>query len=467
MEYNSEEFSKVIQYPNYMSIKDIKEYLLGMNIYSRKNPNYIQITTSKIPYEPNKLLCDLKIKNPEDEDNLLKNEPYLYYNMRRGLSFIYDGLDIDNYYLPLEEAKKSRDRVEHVARKGLHKFFDLHPGSLKDLLNYNDMDKSMNYVWMPIQKHIDKKTSIEVILTRKANGENAQISYCSIIESWCIASKNVSLMARNRSDLDSYKSESTTRYTYALEIAEVWFDILERISKSHELNDIKQFFCGRTFIGEYIGGHQHLVKYPTKNILFFAVVNNDSSEDCINPKEAFKMFSDLKLDTVLWKSCGVYSTVEELQTYLKKLYVLISKGKLEVDEEGLVLYFVTKREDAHTIALVKIKTLEYRIYRKIRQFLIKVNNKSIGSFFIIIEADYAFKKFKAEYKTVIDNTLGEVLKIMKNESSPISHTPINYAYYENVANFAFDCSRLQTNSKFAEESKSHYVDFLRILVLYI
>ena len=88
-------------------------------------------------------------------------------------------------------------------------------------------------------------------------------------------------------------------------------------------------------------------------------------------------------------------------------------------------------------------------------------------FYIIIEADYAIKKFKAEYKTVIDNTLGDVLRIMKNESSPISHTPINHEYYENVASFVFDYSRLQTDSKFVEESKSHYVDFLRILVLYI
>ena len=38
----------------------------------------------------------------------------------------------------------------------------------------------------------------------KANGENAQISYFPEFDTWIIASKNVALAARNRSDLKLY-----------------------------------------------------------------------------------------------------------------------------------------------------------------------------------------------------------------------------------------------------------------------
>ena len=49
--------------------------------------------------------------------------------------------------------------------------------------------------------------AIEAVKTLKANGENAQVSYSAEADAWVLASKNVSLLARTRSDLKHYKKD--------------------------------------------------------------------------------------------------------------------------------------------------------------------------------------------------------------------------------------------------------------------
>lgn len=66
----------------------------------------------------------------------------------------------------------------------------------------------------------------------KANGENAQVSYVDELDSWLIASKNVSLLARKPADLAlyrPYKTQETDRYQYACLMGATWFDILDRM----------------------------------------------------------------------------------------------------------------------------------------------------------------------------------------------------------------------------------------------
>lgn len=53
-------------------------------------------------------------------------------------------------------------------------------------------------------------------------------------------------------------------------------------------------------IGEYIGSqeHQHLVKYSRVTLIFYAVVSNDSYEDCWPCDQAFALFDKYGLDKV-------------------------------------------------------------------------------------------------------------------------------------------------------------------------
>ena len=58
---------------------------------------------------------------------------------------------------------------------------------------------------------------------------------------------------------------------------------------------------------------------------------------------------------------------------LEKTFKDVAKSTIAKDEEGNVLYFVKKaksnQERDHTLSLAKLKTLEYRLFRKMREKL--------------------------------------------------------------------------------------------------
>lgn len=145
----------------------------------------------------------------------------------------------------------------------------------------------------------------------KANGENAQVSYCEDADAWLIASKNVSLLARTRSDIKLYekaKEGDTDRYQYAKLIAHTWFNTLDKFSKA-KLNNLKKDLTNRTIIGEYCGNqdYQHLVKYERITVYWFGLVENDSlAKECVDLMTAQAFFKNYGLDTAEITDLGVY-----------------------------------------------------------------------------------------------------------------------------------------------------------------
>ena len=140
-----------------------------------------------------------------------------------------------------------------------------------------------------------------------------------------------------------------------------------------------------------------MVKYERETIMFYALVENSSRKNCIVIEEAFQFFKQFGLDTVSVSSVGVYQTYDQLCDGVYKLFKDVSKAKISEDEEGSVLYFVKRTNPAakensdEVLSLCKLKTLEYRIFRKMREklrngFSVKCNKK-----FLVI-----FKDFKSE-----------------------------------------------------------------------
>jgi len=343
----------VIGFPDQSVFLDIETCWTKLSTFRKNNRSVAKFTYSAIPFSKEFSLHDIKPSDFFIDDELYKSNVLLLYNLRRGLTFI------------------SGKYTKSIIRKGLQKFFDLEPEALE---THPGNKNTINYLWHPIKKHIEQGNAIEVYETRKANGENAQISFYPPLNTWCISSKNVSLLARSSEDLNNYKRR---RFSYALEIAEIWFEMLNKISL--DIEKVKEMFAYRTFIGEYVGSslHQHLVKYSKKTILFYAIVNNNGNACCIDVEEAFKIFRVLNLETVSIKSCGVFSDVNELKKCLLNEYIRVSKGRVDVEDEGSVFYFVKHGDNNHTVCLTKMKTLEYRLFRKIRECLRReINNIS-------------------------------------------------------------------------------------------
>lgn len=57
----------------------------------------------------------------------------------------------------------------------------------------------------PINIALKEKKDIFIYKAVKANGENFQLAYCTEFKSWIVGSKNVSIIASNKEDLDFYK----------------------------------------------------------------------------------------------------------------------------------------------------------------------------------------------------------------------------------------------------------------------
>ena len=93
------------------------------------------------------------------------------------------------------------------------------------------MANEKNYILGPVVKALSCGQQVEVMKTLKANGENVQVSYCKAVEGWIITSKNVALLARNKEDVKMYPAEDGSRYSFAVEMANVWFDKLATMTK--------------------------------------------------------------------------------------------------------------------------------------------------------------------------------------------------------------------------------------------
>ena len=111
-----------------------------------------------------------------------------------------------------------------------------------------------NYILAPVLKAILDGKKVEVVKTLKANGENVQVSYNCLTQSWVIASKNVALLARERSDIALYSRQA--RFVFAAEMAGVWFDIIDKLNLK-QVEELKSELDNLTLVGEYIGSQEH------------------------------------------------------------------------------------------------------------------------------------------------------------------------------------------------------------------
>ena len=169
-------------------------------------------------------LIDLKLNvQGPIEDDVYAMYPLLIKNIRRGNTI----LRIDS-----SEAEEQSEFV--LGRKGLEKFFDLRYEFISPEQRNQDSNMEVghhmqkNYILAGPLKAIMEGHQIEVLKTLKANGENVQVSWNQRVHAWVVCSKNVALIAQNRQHANS-EAYTGQRFTFATEMANVWFDKLDQI----------------------------------------------------------------------------------------------------------------------------------------------------------------------------------------------------------------------------------------------
>ena len=339
-----------------------------------------------------------------EENNLYLNNPEYFSFFRRGLSLY----ELNGKLIILRKGlikfnELPFDFYKIYGKNKYELFFDYkdsEENNSEEKTNFQELLKSIFY---PIYKYLSKKinNSISIYKLLKANGENAQISYNPLIQKWVIASKNVALICSCINDLYEnyeplYKNNNNkikpTRYNIAFQIALCWFDILEQKTKD-EIEEIKSEMTNKTFCGEYCGNqyHEHLIRHSKHTIYFYSIVdNNDEDNICIPIEETFDIFKKLKLDYVNYNKVGIYKNKNELFEGIHRVYKEIAEKSILYEEEGDVLYFVNESNNK-VISLCKVKTLEYKIFRKLREKIknelkseeheFNMNRKKISQFF--------------------------------------------------------------------------------------
>jgi len=408
-----------------------------------KNDKLIKVVESQVPYNPDIRLKDLSINAyGTDEDLTYASDKWFRSNIRRGNTVI--------------EVHGASGKVEETfyARRGFEKFFDLmfeymqyNLEELKDFDNFGIRNAAEHYelhdvIFGGARRSIRAGNKITVFKLVKANGENAQVGWVESLKAWVVASKNVSILVRNEEDLASYTTERTS---FAKLIAKEWFRHVNRIEKAGLLGELKQYMNNKTFVGEYCGNqeYQHLVKYTEVDIHFVAAVDNNSNVTCLPPSEAFQIFEKFGLTHVKYFDMGAYDNWQAFNQALKKIYVDVSKATIDSEEEGSVIYLVETDKDGHqkTLSLSKMKTLEYRIYRKLREklknFMKEKNTKPWREF---------YKKFQQEVQDLC------------KEAKP----PTSLGFYGAVAREAFEFA--EKHGKKSGLIHDQYISFLSLLM---
>lgn len=408
----------------------------------------IRINKWEVPYYRELILYDYCMDLTGDqEDRLYVKKSFYHDNIRRG-----------NTIIQILDKNTNHLKTTFFGRKGLRKFFDLREEyidfNLKQISNDDFIEKMdaratvftpsehfklNNLIFNPIKEAFENKSEIEVFKLLKANGENCQIAWIDTVQSWIIASKNVSLLARNEDDIELYQKE---RFNYAKLIAKTWFTILQRIeARGADIISLKSFLKKHTFVGEYVGNPdcQHLVHYQQLDILFFAIINNQIDEECLSPLESFKVFSQYYLNTVRIEDIGVFKTFDDLNRGLKLLYMQISSAELELEQEGCVLYFLSTKSK-QILSLCKIKTLEYKIFRKLREKL---------RYFIKYYYNLKFEPFQSFYNEV-------------EELCQVNKPPKPLDFYYKICQFSIDF--IDENVNEASIVHQRFVTFLYCVI---
>ena len=263
------------------------------------------------------------------------------------------------------------------------------------------------------------------------------------------------VLAGSKSDLNYYTgNNSKDRYYYALMIANTWFKIIDKIyKKGKSLAKLREALTNKTMVGEYVGNfyHQHLIKYNKETIVFYSIVDNESSDKtCLLPEEYYEIFTEYEFDWVPFERIGMFDNIESLSDSLFHENKIVSEASIKNEEEGAVIYFIRRGlEDDKVISLAKLKTLEYRIFRKLREklrnFWAKHENIESWNSTLQNEYDKSFNLFIKECKELIKGF----------------DLPNSFEFYKEFADHAYNS--VQNDISYYEQLCNYYVEFLETI----
>ena len=337
-----------------------------LNYYT--NQKNIKVVESTCPFETKICLKDASFSQKMKEDDLYLKDSEALVRLRRGNSLAV--------FRP-----PGAPQSVHILRRGLPKFFDLrqeHIRVMKGETNQQDLIKfgatcafEYRVIMGALTEKLNNNCLINLYRSGKANGENAQISsitFPGLGSFWVACSKNVSLVFNNKSQIDLYTEE---RFSYARLISKAWIAFVETL-KPELLDKVKEVTRDNTLVGEFCGNSlcQHLVRYTEEQIIFYAIVPKDCGAACWPMKKTFGFLDEVGLAKVQLEAVEGIKSLKELGSALEKMNSRLACSSVQEEGEGSVAYLEVcdpELGEWEVISMCKLKTLEYRFLRKMRE----------------------------------------------------------------------------------------------------
>lgn len=219
-----------------------------------------------------------------------------------------------------------------------------------------------------------------IIYTEKEDGEcfhiKAWIEPMTKEIFWMGGSKHVHGVVRQSNYIEDLNQWTKERYTFMFKEFMTRFYKLgyATFEVASFLNSTNYTFCGETLNPE----RQHLVKYPSEDILFYAISKDAPSSEGLTampPIAAMMKFAELGLKHVQY--CVISCSDNNPENFIdirKKIEDTIFQKK---NSEGAVIY-VVDNETGKTVDIYKFKTQDYIIRRAIRERICSMTSSSIS-----------------------------------------------------------------------------------------
>lgn len=412
-------------------------------------PVLINVDRFENPIADNVLICDMYIKvktgGSRTLDRVYSQSKWYFKYLRYGLTFL-------EFYN--KDDPELLESIELV-RKGLMRVFEL---KIDYLLQESDSlsvkGKIMgqkdwnirNYIVGEAYNFLDSQTStdddpdseskigqgnhVELWHYVQTDGINAQISWNSTLKCWSIGSYSVSILVANVDDLQKYPGynkkigqmeKHEIRYNYCHLIAVHWFRILEDIKeKESEIdfeNELTKTLADCTLVGELVGvdSIQQILSYPSESLIFSSLIKNSvSNESSMPPEKWIEFCQRWNLNWIQITQVGNYESQEDLKKSMLDLYFKVTTGPIRNYEEGVIMMLVLRNpscpSEDRVLSWSKIKTIEYKIFKKVKD---KLKNYWEN----YEKVTYITKKMEKEYKTKFDRFKTEVNEIFKSHLS--------------------------------------------------
>jgi hypothetical protein len=270
-------------------------------------------------------------------------------------------------------------RKEKIIQRGFPRIISIDnvvPGFSRKCNKY-ELDSVTVYprssIYQQFEDHLASGKLLQVFVNHNPDGIDIKIGYNADVCKWVIGTGRSTIVTKEFNDLEQYGENP--KYEIALQIAKK-IEVLLLSIGANKTQGLKELLESKncTLLGKYFDPAMQLIVPSRKpELLFQAIAQNQLDGDFIYPHETTAIFTEFSLDYQEPTEIISIKAIEDLRSTLSSLYEKTTTESCLTTGAGSILYFTDpeslKKSKVSLLAVVKIKSSEFVIFRKLKKCL--------------------------------------------------------------------------------------------------